>query len=109
MSIFIEQMIKKAMAEGEFDDLAGKGEPIDLDSYFQTPEHLRICYSILKNANFVPEEAQMLKEIESLREQREKCSDEAQKKGLEKTIRERVLRFNLTMERYKRGFVKRKV
>jgi hypothetical protein len=103
MSIHIEGIIKKAIAEGEFDDLPGKGQPIDLDGYFQTPEHLRICYSILKNARFVPEEAQMLKDIEALREQRAACSDEAQKKELEKTIREKVLSFNLTMERYKRG------
>jgi hypothetical protein len=102
MSIHIEQIIKKAMAEGEFDDLPGKGQPIDLDGYFQTPEHLRICYSILKNARFVPEEAQMLKDIEALREQHQACSDEAQKKELEKTIREKLLSFNLRMERNKR-------
>jgi hypothetical protein len=100
---FVEDQIKKAMAEGEFDNLSGKGQPIDLDSYFQTPEHLRICYSILKNAQFVPEEVQMLKDIEALREQLAASSDEAQKKQLEKTLRDKVLSFNLSMERYKRG------
>jgi hypothetical protein len=99
---FVEDQIKKAMAEGEFDNLPGKGKPIDLDAYFQTPEDLRICYSILKGGSFVPEEVQMLKDIEALREQMAACTDEAQKKQLEKTIREKVLSFNLTMERYKR-------
>lgn len=100
---FVEDQIKKAMAEGEFDNLSGKGQPIDLDSYFQTPEHLRLCYSILKNSQIVPEEVQMLKDLEALREQIAACSDEAQKNQLTKTLRDKVLSFNLTMERYKRN------
>jgi hypothetical protein len=100
---FVEDQIRKAMAEGEFDNLSGKGKPIDLDGYFQTPEHLRICYSILKNGQFVPEEVQALKDIESLREQAANCADEARKNQLLKTIREKVLSFNLAMERHKRG------
>ncbi len=100
---FVEDQIKKAMAEGEFDNLSGKGKPLDLDSYFQTPEHLRICYSILKNGNFVPEEVQMLKGIEALKEELVACSDETQKKQLAKTISEKMLSFNLAMERYKRN------
>lgn len=99
---FVEDQIKKAMAEGEFDNLPGKGKPIDLDAYFQTPEDLRICYSILKGGNIVPEEVQMLKDIEALREELAACTDEARKNQLSKTIREKVLSFNLTMERYKR-------
>jgi hypothetical protein len=100
---FVEDQIKKAMAEGEFDNLPGKGKPIDLDGYFQTPEHLRICYSILKNGQFIPEEVQMLKDIEALREQEANCSDHEQKNQLAKTIREKVLSFNLAMERYRRN------
>ena len=100
---FVEDQIKKAMAEGEFDNLPGKGQPIDLDGYFQTPEDLRICYSILKNSQFIPEEVQMLKDIEALREQLAACSDEAQKNQLSKTLRDKVLSFNLVMERHKRA------
>ena len=100
---FVEDQIKKAMAEGAFDNLSGKGKPIDLESYFQTPEHLRICYSILKNGQFVPEEVQMLKDIEALREQHASCTDEAQKNQLAKTISEKVLSFNLVMEKHKSG------
>ena len=100
---FVEDQIKKAMAEGEFDNLPGKGQPIDLEAYFQTPEHLRLCYSILKNSQFIPEEVQMLKDIEALREQLAACSDEAQKDQLAKTLRDKVLSFNLVMERFKRN------
>jgi hypothetical protein len=100
---FVEDQIKKAMAEGEFDNLPGKGKPIDLDAYFQTPEDLRICYSILKQGSFVPEEVQMLKDIEALREDLNSCTDEARKNQLSKTISEKVLSFNLLMERVRRS------
>jgi hypothetical protein len=99
----VEEQIKKAIAEGEFDNLAGRGKPLDLESYFQTPEHLRICYSILKNGDFVPEEVQKLKEIEALKEQFAACSEETQKKQLAKTIIEKMLSITLAMERYKRN------
>ena len=102
VELSIEAQIKKAMAEGAFDNLAGKGKPLDLNGYFETPEHLRICYSILKNGDFVPEEVQKLKEIEQLKEQFAACSDETQRKQIAKTISEKMLSVTLAMERYKR-------
>ena len=59
----VEEQIRQAMAEGKFNNLPGKGKPIDLEAYFQTPEHLRMAYSILKSADFVPQEVQLLKDI----------------------------------------------
>lgn len=99
---FIEQQIKKAMAEGEFDDLPGKGKPIDLRAYFDTPEDLRMAYSILKGANIVPEEMQLLKEIEALKAQLETCSDEEQRGRINKAITEKRLNFNLLIENRRR-------
>jgi hypothetical protein len=98
----VEEQIKEAMARGEFDNLAGKGQPLNLEVYFQTPEELRMCYSVLKNGNFVPEEVQTLKEVESLKEQLAVCTDEEQKRKLVKTINEKMLTINLAIERYKR-------
>jgi len=100
---FIEQQIKKAMAEGEFDDLPGKGQPIDLKAYFDTPEHLRMAYSILKNSDFVPEEVQLLKDIEALRAQLDSGRDDAERKRIEKAITEKRLAFNLLMENHRRA------
>lgn len=99
---FVEEQIKKAVAEGEFNNLPGKGQPLDLSAYFNTPEDLRICYSILKNSNFVPEEVQMLKDIEALKEEHAACTDEDRKQQLMKTITEKVLTFKLAMEKYRR-------
>ncbi len=55
-----DEKIKQAIAKGEFDNLPGKGKPLDLGAYFATPEHLRMGYSILKNAGIIPEEMELL-------------------------------------------------
>ena len=52
----VEVKIKAAMAEGDFDNLPGKGKPLDLKAYIETPEHLRTAYHILKNSGYLPEE-----------------------------------------------------
>lgn len=90
------------MANGEFDNLPGKGKPLDLDAYFATPEDVRIAYSILKGAGFIPEEAQLLKEIESLKDTLETCPGEDEKNKVKKLIDEKTLKLNLLVERYKR-------
>jgi hypothetical protein len=99
----IEELIKEAMAQGAFDNLPGKGQPLDLDAYFRSPEHLRMGHSILKNGGFVPEEVQLLKEIEALREELRSCADEEQRKTLSKSLREKSLSYSLLMERAKKG------
>ena len=43
----IEEIIREAMEKGEFDNLPGKGKPLDLDAYFATPEDVRLGYSVL--------------------------------------------------------------
>ena len=61
-----ENRIREAMQQGEFDNLPGAGKPIDLDGYFKLPEHLRVAFSLLKNANCVPVEVELLNEIAAL-------------------------------------------
>ena len=99
----IEELIKEAMRKGEFDDLPGKGQPLDLDAYFQSPEELRMGHSILKNAGFVPEEVQLLKELASLREEMKSCMDEQRKKELSKLLQEKSVAHALLMERARRA------
>ena len=55
----------EAIADGEFENLRGKGRALELESYFQTPEPLRMAYSMLKSAEFVPEEVRMMQEIDA--------------------------------------------
>ena len=99
---FIDAQIKKAMDAGEFDNLPGKGKPIDLSAYFETPEDLRMAYSILKSNNFVPEEVEILREIDELKKRCEACADEEQRSRLTKEIKDKTYVFNLLIEKRRR-------
>lgn len=96
---FIDEQIKNAIDAGEFDNLEGAGKPLDLDEYFNTPEDLRMSYSVLKSSKFVPEEVERLKEIGELKEKLKICKDEKEKSKLAKIIAEKQLAFSLIMER----------
>ena len=98
----IEQMIQQAMARGEFDNLEGKGKPLNLDDYFNTPEDVRMGFSILKSNDFVPEEVERLKEIAELRERLKAASDPEEKRELEKFLRDKTLALSLILEKNKR-------
>ncbi len=61
----IEQRIREAMEQGEFDDLAGKGEPVDLsENPFEDPE-LRLAHRLLRNAGFAPSWIEERKDIDA--------------------------------------------
>lgn len=90
------------MDAGEFDNLEGAGKPLSLDDYFNTPEDLRMGYSVLKSARIVPEEVDRLKEIGELKARIKSTSDETEKKKLTKILNERTLAFDILLERKKR-------
>lgn len=98
----VEKKIQEAIESGEFNNLAGKGKPIDLSAYFATPEDLRLGYSVLKNANVIPLEAQLLKEIGELKERFERSKSEAERQDLKKEIDDQTLKYNMIAEYYKR-------
>lgn len=99
---FIEQKIREAMEKGEFDNLAGSGEPVDLSDYFATPEDVRLGYKLLKDAKIVPEELQLRRETEELKAELERCSTEEEKRRIQRAIEEKRLKYNLLKERYRR-------
>ena len=98
----VEKIIKEAQERGDFDNLKGKGQPIDLNAYFETPEELRLAYSALKNAGIVSPEVELLQEIAALKERLEGTFDELQRNKLKKSIREKQLQLDIMMERQKR-------
>lgn len=93
-----EVKIKKAMTDGVFDDLPGKGRPIDLNNYCSMPEHLRMGYQMLKNSGYLPEEVRLKKEMEIIKEEIQQCASEAEKQKLMKRLSETSQQFNFYME-----------
>lgn len=58
-----EQRIRDAMADGSFDDLPGRGQPLDLQDDSLVPEDMRLAYRVLKNAGYLPEALELRREI----------------------------------------------
>ncbi|WP_070121026.1 DnaJ family domain-containing protein [Bacillus marinisedimentorum] len=101
-AIFAEERIKNAIKDGEFDDLPGKGKPLQLEDMSQVPAELRTGYKILKNAGLLPEEVQLKKDMVTIQDLIDACDDEKEKQQLEKRLNEKMLRFTSIME--KRSF-----
>ncbi len=98
----VETIIKEAMERGEFDNLPGKGKPIDLTEYFEMPEEIRLANSVLKNAGMASREVDLLHEIAELKQMQEAVVDEKEKQQIDRQIRQKQIEFSLMMERQKR-------
>ena len=60
-----EKKLREAIENGEFDDLPGKGEPIDLkENPFGDPD-LRVVHRLLRNAGFAPAWIEERKDIDA--------------------------------------------
>jgi DnaJ family protein C protein 28 len=60
-----EKKLREAIENGEFDDLSGKGEPIDLrENPFEDPD-LRVVHRLLRNAGFAPAWIEERKDIDA--------------------------------------------
>ena len=63
-SRIIEERIRRAQKKGEFDNLEGSGQPLNLKDDSHIAEDLRLAHKILKNANCLPPEIELKKEIQ---------------------------------------------
>jgi Domain of unknown function (DUF1992) len=93
----IDKIIREAEARGDFDNLPGKGKPLPLD-YDPTPAELKLGYSMLKNAGYVPTEVQWLKDIDALNEELAGCTNEARREEIIREIREKRLKVAVFLE-----------
>ncbi len=103
MERVVDQLIREAMDRGEFDNLPGKGKPLNLDEYFNTPEDLRIGFGILKNSGFIPAEVELLSELGTLRKRADTISNDEQKEQLEMEIKAKRLKLDMLMESRRRS------
>ena len=78
-ALIAEQRIQDAEKEGAFDNLPGKGRPLDLESDAAVPEELRMAYTVLRNAGYVPPEVADRRELDDLLDLLERCPEEREK------------------------------
>jgi hypothetical protein len=94
-----EQRILEAQRRGEFDDLPGKGKPLELEDLSWVPDELRIGYMILKNAHVLPPEAELRKDIFILEDLLKHVEDDGQRKALAKSIQWKIIRLDMLKRR----------
>ena len=94
-----EGRIREAIEQGVFENLPGAGKPLDLEEYFNTPEDLRMAFSILKNANCAPVEVELMKEVARLEQAIAETRDAPTAKELHRTLVHRRIQLAIFLER----------
>lgn len=94
-----EQRILEAQRAGAFDDLPGKGKPLELEDLSWVPDELRIGYHVLKNARVLPPEAQLLKDVHTLEDLLKHVEDEGERAALVKSIQWKMIRLDMLRRR----------
>jgi ribosomal protein L40E len=91
-----ERRIEEAMREGKFDNLAGKGKPIELEP-MPADENARLTWwaiRLLKNANYTPDEVRIRKQIDVLKDELPNAKTEAKVVALVMAINAAVRNLN---------------
>ena len=90
----VEERIKAAQRKGEFDNLHGAGEPLSLDELNGVPEDLRLAYKLLKNADLLPPEIELKKEIRRTEDLLQNVTDVAEKHRTLNRLNYLILKLN---------------
>jgi hypothetical protein len=62
---YIDRQIRKAIEDGEFDNLPGEGKPLNLEADEHVPEDKRMAYKILRDNDLAPDWILQGKELDS--------------------------------------------
>ncbi|MFP3870291.1 MAG: DnaJ family domain-containing protein [Syntrophobacteria bacterium] len=90
-----EERIREAQLRGDFEDLPGKGEPLALEDDRHIPEDLRLAYKILKNADCLPPELELKREIHTTEQLLGGITDEEEKYRQLKRLNFLVMKLNM--------------
>ena len=90
----IEERIRAAQKKGVFENLEGSGKPLNLEDDRHIPEDLRLAHKILKNADCLPPEIELKKEIERTEDLLSGMKDTAQKHRTLKKLNYLIMKLN---------------
>lgn len=99
-----EERILEAQRQGAFEDLPGKGKPLELEDLSWVPEDLRLGYHVLKNAGVLPPEAELLKDVHILEDLLKHVEDEGERRALAKSIQWKLIRLDMLRQRSRPGY-----
>jgi len=89
-----EERIREAIQRGEFDNLPGSGKPLKFEDELHIPDDLRLAYKILKNADCLPPELELKKEIRRAEDLLSELKDEGEKYRQIKKINYLIMKLN---------------
>lgn len=89
----VEDLIKKAQRDGQFENLPGAGKPLPPDEFAHYPEDIRMVMRILKNSGH-DDEAQFVKEEMGELQLQMKRATHQEKKELEKQYNQKLTQMN---------------
>lgn len=90
----VEERIRIAQRKGEFENLNGNGKPLDLNEMNGVPEELRLAYKLLKNAELLPPEIELKKEIHQTEDLLQNVTDVADRYRLLKKLNFLIMKLN---------------
>ena len=97
-SKIIEERIRKAQKKGVFENLEGAGRPLNLEEDSHIAEDLRMAHKILKNANCLPPEIELKKEIQRTEDLLSGMKDTAQKHRTLKKLNFLIMKLNASRD-----------
>lgn len=91
----VEEKIQEAIRRGDFDNLPGCGEPLQLVDDSHLPDDLRLAYKVLKNADCLPPELQLRKDIRQTEELLAGIQDTQEKYRQMKKLNFMIMKLNM--------------
>ena len=92
----VEERILRAQRNGEFENLSGNGKPLALTNDSCVSEEFRLAYKILKNADCIPPELELKKEIKQIEDLLAGMGETAEKYRAIKKLNFLIMKLNST-------------
>ena len=90
----VEERILTAQKRGEFENLPGAGKPLPVEYNRLISEELRLAYKILKNADCLPVEIELKKEIKQTQDLLAGMQETSEKYRILKKLNFLILKLN---------------
>jgi hypothetical protein len=100
-SIIAEDKIRKAIKDGEFDNLPGQGKPLQLEDLSHIPEDLRVAYKVLKNSNMLNDVDRLKEELMTIDDLLNNCNNNDESQRLKKKKHEKQVRLEALLNKRK--------
>ncbi|WP_229740751.1 DnaJ family domain-containing protein [Ornithinibacillus halotolerans] len=88
----LTEIVKRSEKAGDFDQLAGKGKPLDLGPSYVNPSEAQL-YKTLKDNHVLPDWIELANEIDAMKEKLPSLAGEARKE-LVQEINEKIKAYN---------------